>query len=368
MDSAPPLDPDFYLRERYADAGRRNPLLEAYYAVKPALPRSVQLALRRTYARRQAAREFPAWPAEDVLVEHQREQFRQMARDNDGQAPFVWFWPDGHSCAAIVTHDVEGPAGIARIPEVLELERRQGIVSSWNFCAEWYDIPAGTFELVRDAGCEIGLHGIRHDGRLFSTRAGFEAELPKIHRYLREWGADGFRSPATHRNADWMPELGCNYDSSFPDTDPFEPQSGGCCSIFPFFLGDMVELPVTLVQDHTLWEILRRDDISLWSEKTEWIAARHGLVNVIVHPDYLDSDERMARYAELLEMLRAQPGAWHALPRDVALWWRRRRDLDVRTTGGDVDVVGPHPQDAVVGWARDEHTGLVLAPAGASAG
>ena len=66
-----------------------------------------------------------------------------------------------------------------------------------------------------------------------------------------------------HRNADWMPELGCLYDSSFPDTYPFEPQAGGCCSIFPFFLGDLVELPITLVQDHTMWEILRHDAMDL---------------------------------------------------------------------------------------------------------
>ena len=119
--------------------------------------------------------------------------------------------------------------------------------------------PGRHLRHIRAKGCEIGLHGIKHDCKLFESRASFEAELPKIHRYLREWQAVGFRSPATHRNADWMPELGCLYDSSFPDTDPFEPQGGGCCSIFPFFLGDLVELPITLVQDHTMLEILRAD-------------------------------------------------------------------------------------------------------------
>lgn len=361
------LDPEFYLHERYAQAGGRGALLEAYYAVKPALPRPLQLMLRRAYARRQAAREFPAWPAEDVLVERERAELLARARAAGGAAPFVWFWPDGHSCAVIVTHDVEGSAGIARIPEVLALERRHGVVSSWNFCAEWYEIPDGTFDLVRDAGGEIGLHGVRHDGRLFASRSGFEAELPKIRRYMRDWGAAGFRSPALHRNADWIAELGCAYDSSFPDTDPFEPQSGGCCSIFPFFLGDVVELPVTLVQDHTLWEILRRHDIDLWRRKTEWIAARHGLVNVIVHPDYLDSPRRMAAYEELLSMLGSQAGAWHALPRDVAAWWRRRSGLAVLPDAAvAAAVTGPDANGAVVGWASDAGGRLALEPASAS--
>ena len=56
---------------------------------------------------------------------------------------------------------------------------------------------AGTFEQVRTASCEVGLHGIKHDGKLFSGRASFEADLPLIHRYLEEWSAVGFRSPAT---------------------------------------------------------------------------------------------------------------------------------------------------------------------------
>ena len=352
---------EFYLHERYAQAGKRSALMEGYYAVKPVLPRRLQLALRRAYARRQAAREFPKWPAEDLLIARDREELHASARAAGGEAPFVWYWPHGHTCAVVVTHDVEGPVGISRIPEVLALERRHGIVSSWNFCAEWYDIPAGIFDVVRRAGGEVGLHGVRHDGRLFASRTSFERELPKIHHYLREWEVSGFRSPALHRNADWMAELGCSYDSSFPDTDPFEPQSGGCCSIFPFFLGDVVELPVTLVQDHTLWEILRRDDISLWREKTEWIAGRHGLVNVIVHPDYLDSPRRMELYGELLAMLKAQTGAWHALPRDVAAWWRRRAGLDARPgAAGTVDIVGPESHDAVGAWARDRDGRLVL--------
>ena len=66
-----------------------------------------------------------------------------------------------------------------------------------------------------------------------------------------------------------MPLLGFDYDSSSPDTDPFEPQSGGCCSWWPFFNGKLVELPITLVQDHTLFVILRRPDEQLWVEKAE---------------------------------------------------------------------------------------------------
>jgi peptidoglycan/xylan/chitin deacetylase (PgdA/CDA1 family) len=357
------FDPTYFLHERYArrDAGQSR-LLAAYYSLKPLVPRPLQLAIRRLYARRQARRAFPAWPIEPILVEHQYERLRHRLRESGGEAiPLVNFWPRAKRFCVIISHDVEGLAGIENIPRVLEVERRHGFVSAWNFVAEWYEIPNGLFDAIRGAGCEIGLHGIKHDGKLFRDRAHFEADLPKIHRYLREWGAVGFRSPATHRNAEWMPELGSLYDGSFPDTDPFEPQSGGCCSIFPFFLGDLVELPITLVQDHTLFEILGDGSISLWTEKSEWIMQHHGLVHLLVHPDYLLTDDRLAAYEQFLQFMSGREDAWHALPRDVARWWKTRADLRCEPgDGGVFQMVGGPLEGATVTLAREEDGRIVL--------
>ncbi len=200
----------------------------------------------------------------------------------------------------------------------------------------------------------MGLHAVKHDGRLFESRASFEAELPAIHRYLAEWDAVGFRSPATHRNADWMPELGALYDSSFPDTDPFEPQAGGCCSILPYFLGDLVELPITLVQDHTLWEILRHTSIELWTRKSDWIIANGGLINLITHPDYLDTPARLRMYEEFLEYLAGQQDGWCALPRDVAAWWIARADLRCVGDAVGARIEGDGAERASLAWARRE--------------
>ena len=60
---------------------------------------------------------------------------------------------------------------------VIELERQYGFVSCWNFVAEWYPIPDGLFDEVRSAGCEIGLHGILHDGKLFFESRELRANL-----------------------------------------------------------------------------------------------------------------------------------------------------------------------------------------------
>jgi peptidoglycan/xylan/chitin deacetylase (PgdA/CDA1 family) len=322
----PPFDADHYRYERYhGEAGGRSPLLSLYYALKPALPRQLQLAVRRAYARRQAGREFPAWPLEPILVERREAELRELVRANGGeplQVPNPW--PDHKRFASVLTHDVEGPLGIANIERVLEVEARHGVVSSWTFVAEWYDIPDGTFDLIRSSGCEVGLHGIKHDGRLFQSRARFEADLPKIRDYAEAWQVDGFRSPATGRNAEWMHELPVAYDSSFPDSDPFEPQPGGCCSILPFEFGDVIELPITLLQDHTLFAILGERTPRLWLDKAAWIECHQGLVNVITHPDYLADPKLLALYDHYLHHMRRREDCWHALPREVASWWRGR--------------------------------------------
>ena len=76
-----------------------------------------------------------------------------------------------------------------------------------------------------------------------------------INGYLQEWNAVGFRSPSMQHNLDWIHDLDIEYDASTFDTDPFEPQSDGMGTIFPFLVpeqngqGGYVELPYTLPQD-----------------------------------------------------------------------------------------------------------------------
>jgi peptidoglycan/xylan/chitin deacetylase (PgdA/CDA1 family) len=328
------------VEERYSSSSRGARSLTLYYRIKPFLPRQLQIAARRLRARRIRRRHesggaFPSWPIEPVLVDRRQAELRELLRSTGGDpVPLLGLWPEGHRFAFVLTHDVEGPRGLASIERLLEVERRHGVVSSWNLVADDYVVAPELRAAILAAGSEIGLHGLTHDGRLFESRRQFERQLPRIHEVLEVWGAEGFRSPATHRNAAWMPELRCSYDSSFPDSDPFEPQSGGCCSILPFFLGDLVELPITLVQDHTLFEILRERDISLWREKAAWIARHGGLITVLVHPDYMLTEDRIGRYDELLAFLGNLEGGWHALPREVARWWRRRAALEEALVNG----------------------------------
>jgi len=275
--------------------------------------------------------------------------------------PFIWFWPHGKNFAFVITHDVETQKGLRNIERICEIERRYGFRSSWNFVPERYSVDSRLLERLVNDGFEVGIHGLKHDGKLFNSKKIFDERMKKIKKYAIEWGAVGFRSPATHRNPDWMMNMPFEYDSSFPDTDPYEPQPGGCLSIFPFFIGNLVELPITLVQDHTLFEILGHEGISIWKQKIDWIEKMNGMALVIVHPDYIrpdgdrgtESGYPIEYYKELLQYVKNKGDYWHALPRDVAEWWRRRDTSEIKPDKNEEPCIkGPAAKDAVIRWIK----------------
>jgi hypothetical protein len=341
-------DIEHYLYERYAGNGQ-SWTHRAYYHAKRFLPRSVQLALRRKYASLQRRRKFPAWPIEPTLVSHAEKYIQQVFKESGKPELYrIAPWPDRKRCAFVITHDVEWDAGLRNAHAVANIEKRHGFVSSWNIVPERYPIDWRIVDTLRSDGCEIGVHGLKHDGNLFHSRGVFNHRVEKIHQYAKEWRSVGFRSPSTHRNVEWMPDLEFEYDSSFPDTDPYEPQAGGCCSIWPFFIGNLVELPLTMPQDHTLFEILGHTDISVWKEKGDWIEKNSGLILVDVHPDYMVSEDRLQLYEEFLLYMKNKTDCWHALPADVARWWRERDASCLRPHGSSLAIEGPAAKRASI--------------------
>jgi hypothetical protein len=149
-----------------------------------------------------------------------------------------------------------------------------------------------------------------------------------------------------------MPKLGFSYDSSYPDTDPFEPQPGGCCTWLPFLNHEMVELPITMTQDHTLFVILRARDEQAWVDKAEYLKGRTGLVLMLTHPDYLIDPAIFAAYERFLTRYVGDRSPWKALPGEVAAWWKRRHSSSLELeANGEWRVVGPANGEAQVVFA-----------------
>ncbi|HEX7261897.1 MAG TPA: hypothetical protein VF258_08790, partial [Luteolibacter sp.] len=210
-----------------------------------------------------------------------------------------------------------------------------------------YPVTDHLREWLAGRGFEVGVHDLHHDGKLYRSRSVFNSKAQQINQYLRHWGASGFRSGFMLRQLDWLHDLDLEYDASTFDTDPFEPQSDGCRTIFPFFVppaegqegSGYVELPYSLPQDSTLFLLLREKSAEIWLRKLDWIAEHGGLALVNIHPDYMDfdkSDFSSFRYpASLVEDLlkylhnRYHGEFWNPLPRDLATWFRQTQGATV---------------------------------------
>jgi hypothetical protein len=354
-----PYDPAESIRsfwsESYRKTGRsslhapvRQLALSAYYRVRPAIPRAGQIWMRRQLSHVQARTRFPRWPVESSLHDLYARLFRHVTEVAGQPVPWLSPWPHGRTWALVLTHDVETSVGYERMRLLMDVELEHGYRSCWNFVPRRYAVDDGAVKALQRDGFEVGVHGLYHDGRDLESLATLGERLPAIRHYANRWGAVGYRSPATHRRWEWMPLLGFEYDSSYPDTDPFEPQSGGCCTWLPYFNDGLVELPMTIPQDHTVFVILAQRDGRLWREKAEHVRRRGGMVLLTTHPDYLLEERLVGEYRKLLELFAADPAGWRALPWEVCQWWRRRAASRLEPTAAGWRIVGPAAGEATI--------------------
>ena len=340
----------YYLLEGYLETRRRRPplMMRTYYPIKHLIPRRLRHLLNSVLVHSRPQRGFPHWPCESALLEFWREWLREsLAALGEADGWHLGFWPEGKKCCIVLTHDVESPLGFGRMPQIADLEEKWGFRSAWNLPLAQYSIDWNVVDRLSARGFEFGVHGLSHDGKLFRSRKTFDRLAPMMERLALEHGLRGFRAPSTLRRADWIAKMRFEYDSSFSDTDPFEPQAGGTCSIFPFFLSNLVELPYTLPQDHTLIHLLRRDPLPIWIIKSQWIAKTGGMILALTHPDYSGAPPYLAAYEELLKRLRDIEDGWHAQPSEVAAWWRRRSQMSLVIRNGEPVICGPDTTGSV---------------------
>jgi hypothetical protein len=354
-------------------------LHDLYYTLKPVIPRSAQITLRRQLTLRKLKSVCHVWPIDPEA----------------GKPPLGWDgWPDGKRFALVLTHDVESAKGMERCVQVAEAEKDLGLRSAFYFVAEDYQIDHEVLQYLKTNGFEVGVHGLNHDRSLYKSERAFRIRAPRINKYLKDWGAVGFRSPCMYRNLEWIGYLDIEYDMSTFDTDPFEPQPDGVRTIFPFAVcrksvqcsrfrvqgssrnseGGLpsgsksvtsvssqpspfpasshpgfsasepysfqashldsfyVELPYTLPQDHLLFVILKERDIRTWKRKVDWIARNGGMALLNTHPDYMQFGPKKAckeeypgiYYIEFLDYVsnRYKGEYWHGLPKETAAVWR----------------------------------------------
>jgi hypothetical protein len=334
----------------------------AYYFLRPVLPVGVRRHIQRLNWLGWSRIAYPRWPV-DVTVETLMKKAVVLVLERSGirEFPFIWFWPDGAPGCVTMTHDVEGPNGAAFCGELMDLDDSFGLKSSFQV------IPVGprivntaTTELVGHVhrrGFEVNVHDFNHDGHLFRDRDLFLRRAAEINARGREFGSRGFRSGAMYRRQDWFSDLDFSFDMSVPNVAHLEPQRGGCCTVMPFFLGRVLELPLTTAQDYTLFHVMGDYSTGLWQEQIDRILDRNGLLSFIAHPDYLREPRAREVYADLLRLLvrlRAERHVWIALPSEIDKWWRNRQEMRLVQDGDSWRVEGPGSERAKVAFARLE--------------
>jgi len=322
-----------------------------FYTLKPFIPRPAQIALRRQLAWHMRRKNLYMWPIDP----------------NAARPPEGWpGWPDGKKFALVLSHDVDTAKGYNDVLKLADIEEGLGFRSSFNFVPERYGtVEVRLLDELKSRGFGIGVHGLKHDGKLFISKKIFDERAPQINAYMKKWGTRGFTTPSMIRNHDWMHDLDMDYCVSTFDTDPFEPQPDAVGTIFPFAVfknaagsasqlsgggspqspksqistnsinptNFFIELPYTLPQDSTLFLILQEQTIDIWTQKLDWVAGKSGMVLLNTHSDYMNFDGRQlsseeypaAFYIDFLKHVKfAHAGKYfHATPSVIAAYFKQ---------------------------------------------
>jgi hypothetical protein len=347
-----------YLQQRGpVRAGAFKSLIrDGYYLLRPLLSTSVRKHLQRSMLRNRRAIPFPSWPV-DRTVDRLLEYLMSLAlQSRSGDIPFVWFWPEGKSACVTMTHDVETTCGLNFCSALMDLNDSRGIKAAFQLVPEnRYKSSACAREEMASRDFEINVHDWNHDGHLFADFSTFLHRAEKINATGTAWSAEGFRAGSLYRNLDWLRHLKFQYDMSMPNAAHLEPQFGGCCTLMPYFVGNILEIPVTMTQDYSLFHILNEYSTDLWKRELDIVLEAHGMASFIVHPDYIIYNRERSTYTDLLDhlsVLRDERNVWIAKPSEINRWWRQRAAMCVVGDSNGWSIEGPGSDQARLAFAQ----------------
>jgi hypothetical protein len=354
-------------RERYVEqlyggikGLTRSPRIRrGYYALRERLPGKIRQQIQKVYFKDWQKIPFPNWPV-DFTADSLHEEFLKLTMQAQGltKIPFIWFWPEGASACAILTHDVETLVAREFSSKLMDLDHSYGFRASFQVVPEGcYQVPRGYLREIRSRGFEFNIHDLNQKGYLFHDKREFARRAKLINGYVHTYGARGFRAAGMYRNLDWYDSFEFSYDMSVPNVAHLERQPGGCCTVMPFFVRNILEIPLTTSQDHSIFNTLGDYSIELWKRQIALILKRNGLISFLTHPDYLIDLKPRGVYDSLLTHLRKicdRHNVWHALPGELDRWWRARSKMKIVSTNDGWQIEGPDRERARIAYANLE--------------
>ena len=261
---------------------------------------------------------------------------RQCLAGIEAPLPIIHPWPGGARFALVLTHDVESGEGLSQALRLAELERELGFRSSFNLVPYLYPIDEGIVRELEAAAAS------RSASTATTTTAGctlpkgfFAAARGPSTKPCASTALVGFRSPMVHRNLKWLQGLEIDYDCSCFDVDPLQAMPpaawADCGRSWP---AGSSSCPTRCRRTTAYGSSSASMTTGYWERKLQYVAAHQGMAPMLTHPDYMTPPARLELYRKFLEKLAETGGHWHALPREVAAWWRDREASAPRAAPG----------------------------------
>ena len=122
--------------------------------------------------------------------------------------------------------------------------------------------------------------------------------------------------------------------------EPLSPTSlkpHGIGAVFPHSISNIVEIPVSMPQDHQLIRaggLGVSEAVDYWVELSTWIRNVGGACVLLVHPDYeFANGKGLEEYRRLLESFRSDPECDIMTLGEMARWWASRQQCQIDSSG-----------------------------------
>jgi peptidoglycan/xylan/chitin deacetylase (PgdA/CDA1 family) len=292
------------LRQRAAftpqpPASSRLPV--SYRSVPGPLRRAMAGALGR-YQRGRSDKwaAFPMWPLDlssDFLAD-----LDGATTGGSGPTPIV------------LTHDLDSPEGLRNLVDrFLPIEEAHGARSTSFVVPSAWPLDHDLLAEAQTRGHELGIHGFDHANRTAFAPPDVRRERLLAGRALADrYQMDGYRAPSLLRTSELLADLDGMYrfDSSIPTSGGLFPvPNNGCATARPFYIGGVLEIPVSMPRDGSLQFLgySPAEILALWQRCAGQIARSGGVVVLLTHcEDHFSGGRRMLEvYAAFLDWLSA---------------------------------------------------------------
>ena len=198
----------------------------------------------------------------------------------------------------MLTHDVETVNGLKRAMVLKRIEESYDVASAWYVPSKRFNLNNDSIRQLSNQG-EIGAHDTKHDGKLSHLPIEkLRKRVSEVRQYLEgilQYPVQGFRAPILQHSPKILQainEAGYTYDTSIPSWEPKHPYTmkpHGIGTVYPLTFSNLMEIPLTLPQDHQLLHVLKmspEDVVKTWAFMASTIRDLGGVCMFLVHPDY----------------------------------------------------------------------------------